>query len=110
MPTYKGEISMQLVGRYHLLPGKRAEAMKWTAEKEKEGIPTAPGWKYLGTYYTSVGFGRFDVEVRHEIENYAAIDAWRESPDSPWMQIFNEWSRFLDWSRPIETAVLQEAS
>jgi hypothetical protein len=60
-----------------MIPMKEREARLWVMEKEKEGIPDAPGWKYLGTYFKSMGLGRFDVEIRNEIENYAAIDAWR---------------------------------
>jgi hypothetical protein len=101
---------MQFVARYHLLPGKEPEARKWILEKEKEGIPTAPGWKYLGTYFNSMGFGRFDIEFRYEIENYAAIDAWREDPDAPWVKLFMEVAQFLDLSRPFEMAILREAS
>jgi hypothetical protein len=110
IPTGKGGISMQHVARYHLKPGKGPEARTWILEKEKEGIATAPGWKYLGTYFYSMGFGRFDMEIRHDIENYAAIDAWREDPDSPWVKIFMECSQFLDLSRPFEIAILREAS
>lgn len=101
---------MQYVSRYHLRPGKEREARMFTLEKEKEGIPTAPGWKYLGTYYNSMQIGRFDLEIRHEIENYAAIDAWREDPDAPWVKIFMEFAQFLDLSRPFEIAILREAS
>jgi hypothetical protein len=118
IPTGKGGIPMQYVSRYHLRPGKEREARLFTLEKEKEGIPTAPGWKYLGTYYNSMQIGRFDIEIRHEIENYAAIDAWRGDPDSPWVgdpdspwvKNYMEFAQFLDLSRPIETAILLEAS
>ena len=101
---------MQHVSRYHLRPGKEREARKWILEKEKEGIPNAPGWKYLGTYFNSMQFGRFDIEFRSEIENYAAIDAWRADPDSPWVKLFMEGAQFLDLSRPCEIAILREAS
>jgi len=101
---------MQFVARYHLLPGKAPEARKLILEKEKEGMPNAPGWKYLGTYFTSMGLGRFDMEIRSEIENYAAIDAFREDPDSPWMKRVREITKFVDWSRPIDMTILREAS
>lgn len=101
---------MQHVARYHLRPGKEREARMWILENEKEGVPTAPGWKYLGTYFNSMQFGRFDIELRHEIENYAAIDAWREDPDSPWLRSYMEFAKFLDLSRPFEIAILREVS
>jgi hypothetical protein len=101
---------MQVVTRFHILPGKENELRKWTLEKEKEGIPNAPGWKYLGTYFTSMGFGRFDMETRNEIENYAAIDSWRENPDAPWIKLEKEVAQFTDFSRPYEITILREAS
>ena len=101
---------MQIAGRYHLRPMTEADARKWILEKEKEGIPNAPGWNYLGTYFTSMGLGRFQVEVRAEIENYAAIDAWREDPEGPWVKFIEGLFQFIDLSRPFEMAVLREAS
>jgi hypothetical protein len=101
---------MEFVARYHIIAGKEREAREWVLAKEKEGIPTAPGWKYLGTYFNSMGFGRFDLEIRSEIENYAAIDAWREDPDSPWVKLNLEGSQFVDLSRPYEMAILRKAS
>ena len=101
---------MQFVARYHLRPGKDQEARKWILKEEKEGIPNAPGWKYLGTYFNSMGFGKFAIEFRCEIKNYAAIDAWREAPDAPWAKWYCEFSQFRDLSRPSEISILIEAS
>jgi hypothetical protein len=106
----KGGNLMEFVARYHLRPGKERDARKWILEKEKEGIPDAPGWKYLGTYFNSMGFGRFDMEIRSEIENYAAIDAWREDPEAQWLKFADGFFQFIDLSRPYEMAILREAS
>jgi hypothetical protein len=57
-----------------------------------------------------MGFGRFDMEIRSEIENYAAIDAWREDAEAPWVKFIGGLFQFIDLSRPLENAILREAS
>jgi antibiotic biosynthesis monooxygenase (ABM) superfamily enzyme len=102
---------MQIVFRCHIKPGKQSELNKFVLAKEKENIENAPGWKYLGSYFTSFGFGEYDFEWRFEIENYASIDAWRDAPDAAWKRFSDSfYSEFVDTSRPMQTAILREAS
>jgi hypothetical protein len=45
---------MEIVARYYILPGKMEEAMKFVEEKQKVGVPTAPGWTFIGVYFKSM--------------------------------------------------------
>jgi hypothetical protein len=101
---------MQFVFRCHIKPGKQSEFNKFILAKEYENNGEAPGWKYLGSYFTSFGIGVYDFEYRFEIENFASIDAWRDVPDAAWKRIYYEIMEFVDESRPTETTFLREAS
>jgi hypothetical protein len=71
------------VSSYYLKPEKTSAYQQWllspeaktlTADAERE-----TGMKYVGTYWTVLGFGDFDCEDWWEVPSWAAFDALRDS-------------------------------
>jgi hypothetical protein len=68
------EETMQYIVRYNLKPLKAEQYREWlkkNARVYKEGVP--PGWKYLGTWFTVLGFGKYACEDRWEVKDYADL-------------------------------------
>lgn len=67
---------MQYVQRFNLKIYKAGEFRDWLKKHDqtlREGQPE--GWTYLGTWFTVRGFGRYEVEVRFELRDYADLGA-----------------------------------
>jgi hypothetical protein len=84
---------MQYINRFNVLPHKSEEFRDWLQKNDKllhHGNPQ--GWKYLGAWFTVRNFGRYDCEMRWELDDYAALgegfgsdalqQAWREIFDA----------------------------
>ena len=67
---------MQYIQRFNLKhnrAGEYRELLKKYDQTLREGQPE--GWTYLGTWFTVLGFGRYEVEVRFELRDYADLGA-----------------------------------
>lgn len=65
---------MQYINRFNVLPHKAEAFRDWLKKNDKllhEGMPE--GWQYLGTWFTVRGFGRYDCEMRYELDDYAVL-------------------------------------
>jgi hypothetical protein len=65
---------MQYIQRFSLKPHKAGEFRDWLKKNDqtlREGQPK--GWTYLGTWFTVLGFGHYDVEMRYELQDYAVM-------------------------------------
>lgn len=67
---------MQFIYRGNMKDGQATAYVDWVRENEKLIADNTPeGWTYLGTWLTVYGFGMHDVEVRFELDDYAALGA-----------------------------------
>jgi len=67
---------MQYISRFNLLPHKSEAFLDWLKKNDTllhEG--QEPGWHYLGTWFTVRGFGKYDGEIRFELDDYADLGA-----------------------------------
>jgi len=67
---------MQYVTRFNLQPLQGGAFREWLTKNDallREG--QAQGWTYLGAWFTVHGFGRYDVELRYEVGDYANLCA-----------------------------------
>jgi len=68
---------------YYLKPDKASAYQQWLRSPEAKTLMADAereiGMKFMGTYWTVLGFGDFDCEDWWEVPNWAAIDAIRES-------------------------------
>jgi hypothetical protein len=86
---------MQYINRFNLLPQKSEAFRDWLRENDKllrEGTPE--GWQYLGTWFTVRNFGRYDCEMRYELDNYAALgaDFGSDALQQAWREIFDSFA------------------
>ncbi|MDH4122693.1 MAG: hypothetical protein OEV21_01200 [Thermoplasmata archaeon] len=90
--------------------GRISEYFAWV-KKNKKGIQDhAPsGWKYLGTYGSVLGFGRYDVTDIWEINKYGDFDTWRNWKDKVGFQLLTEQQDFF-LPGTGEATLLREAS
>ena len=97
---------MQYIQRYYLSPKKTGAFRDWLQKNSPALIENAPeGWKYIGTWFTVRGFGRFDVETRWELADYAALGNRLENET---LQKLNaEWFEFIDTSIVGEVALMK---
>lgn len=86
---------MQYVQRYHLKNGKTAEYKRWLSDnKETLKQAEAEGWRYLGTWFTVRGFGRYTCETRWEIEDYSTLGSGF-GPE-PFQELMKQWLNMVD--------------
>ncbi len=99
------------VNSYYLNPAKSSAYQQWLRSPEAKTLiadaERETGMKYVGTYWTILGFGDFDCEDWWELPNWAAVDRFRESKA---MEKFfmRSWELdFADLSRSGRTRMLR---
>jgi hypothetical protein len=97
---------MQYIQRYNLVPKKNGAFRDWLQNNSPAVSENAPeGWKYVGTWFTVRGFGKFDVETRWELADYAALGAgWG---NETFQKLSTEWFEFIDTSIVGEVALMK---
>ncbi|MBT8212284.1 MAG: hypothetical protein KJN71_03960 [Acidimicrobiia bacterium] len=99
---------MQYIMRYALKDGVASDFRDWVQKNGQEmGDHAADGWSYLGTYFTVMGFGTFEVETRWEVENYSTFEAG--FGDDTFQRLFGEWNDFINPNLPGETYLMKSA-
>jgi hypothetical protein len=100
---------MQYIIRYEIKDGKNSEFRKWVLDNANNFEQHAvKGWKYLGTWFTVRGFGRYSVETRWELEDYAALGAGFGDEVAQKMNL--EWFQMVDWAQGSETQLVKSAA
>ena len=101
-------MAVQLIFRGSLKEKQATAYRDWLAQNRSALDDTAPpGVKYIGTYFTVFGFGKFDVENRWELSSYAALDSMRDHDDETWNKLVSEQSEFFESSIPGETYLMR---
>ncbi len=98
---------MQYIMRFNPLPKKAGAFREWL-QKNAAGIGEnqAEGWKYLGTWFTVRGFGKFTCETRWELTDYAALGA--DDPGNETAEKLNqEWYDFVDLAGAFEVCLMK---
>ena len=83
---------MQYINRFKVLPHKSEALRDWLKKNDKLLRKEQPkGWHYLGAWFTVHGFGRYDFEMRFEIDDYAALGAGfgSEALQNAFLEIFD---------------------
>jgi hypothetical protein len=101
--------AMQRIVRYHLKPMQAPAFQRWALEKESLIQENAPeGWTYVGIWFTVLGFGRYDCEIRWELDDYDALGAgWG---NETFQQLGREFFDFVDMGRDSETYLMKSAA
>jgi hypothetical protein len=101
---------MQIIFR-GCLKEKQASAYRDWLAKNHDALQdhAPPGWKYAGTYFTVMGFGKFDVENRWELSSYGALDAARDHEDETLDKLILEQTEFFEPTIPGETYLMRSA-
>ena len=86
---------MQYINRFNVLPHKSEAFRDWLKKNDKllhEGMPE--GWQYLGTWFTVRGFGRYDCEMRYELDDYATLggDFGSDALQLAWLEILDSFA------------------
>jgi hypothetical protein len=99
---------MQYVNRFNLEPQQATPFREWLLENGTTFAEHAPeGWSYLGTWFTVLGFGHYQCEVRWELDDYTALGAG--FGDETFQELFRQWITFTDQRDPGETYLLKSA-
>jgi hypothetical protein len=102
-------MALYWVMSYYIVQEKAAEfqsymksdkAKRYFAQFEKE-----TGIKYLNTYMTALGFGKYDCEDWFVAPNWAALDKVEASQADN--ELTADASKFIDMGRPWRSRVLQ---
>ena len=105
MPVY-------YVTPYFLKPEKAVAFRDWLnsakAKKLIKAYEKETGVKYIGTFFSVLGFGDYDAEDWYEMKNYAAFDRIRESKVQN--EIFDEVFPFLDLTHYAPSRLYRSAS
>ncbi len=97
---------MEYIMRFNIRPDKNEEFQRWILANEAEIRDNHPGgWRYLGFWFTVRGFGKYDGEMRWELDDYAVLGAGygNEKSQSLILQFF----QFLEGSRIAETYLMK---
>ena len=88
---------MQLVMRNNVKDDRVSEYVDWVKENRAKMEEHAPdGWSYAGTFVTVYGLGTHEVEIRWDVEDYAAMAPGGESEE--WRRMLKEGSDFFSGS------------
>jgi hypothetical protein len=80
----------------NIKPGRYKEYQNWLKKNEKLLRERAPkSWKYLGTFGTVMGFGRYDTYQFWQIRKYGDFDTMREYNEDVWNRVNAEGIDFL---------------
>jgi hypothetical protein len=97
---------MQYIMRFNVKPEKSEEFQEWIKQNEKdirENHP--PGWRYLGFWFTVRGLGKFDGEMRWELDDYNALGAGFGGEKT--QKLILQFFQFLENSRVAETYLMK---
>lgn len=83
---------MQYIFRFNVIPHKSEAFRDWLKKNDKllhEDMPE--GWQYLGAWFTVRNFGRYNVEMRYEIDDYADLGAGfgSDALQQAWLEIID---------------------
>jgi hypothetical protein len=105
MPVY-------YVTPYFLKSDKAAAFRDWlNSDKAKKLIGVCEketGIKYIGTFFSVLGFGEYDAEDWWEMKKYGDLDKIRES--KAWDAMFAEVFPFLDLTHTVPSRMYRSAS
>ena len=109
-PSIEGRrYAMQYINRYYLKPLKGTEFREWLLENEPLIAENAPaGWTYLGTWFTVMGFGKYDCETRYEIDDYGTLGAG--FGNETYQRLMLEWMEFIDLTQAGETYLMKSST
>jgi len=95
---------MQYIVRFNV--SKTSEYRQWVLENATAIAENAPqGWTYVGSWFTLQGFGRYDCEVRWELDDYSALGAgWG---NKTYQRLLAEWGEYVEDS---ETYLMKSAA
>ncbi len=100
---------MQYIVRYDVAPKKAGEFRQWIIDNDQAMRDHQPeGWAYLGTWFTVLGFGQYQVESRFEVDDYARLGSG--FGDEALQRLQLEWFEFIDTRRPGETYLMKSAT
>jgi hypothetical protein len=92
----KGGGYMWYVQANNIKAGKYKEYQNWLKKNEKSLREHAPKtWKYVGTFGTVLGFGRYDTYQFWQIRKYGDFDTIREYKEAVWDRLSIEGMDFL---------------
>ena len=99
------------VTSYYLKQDKASAYQQWLRSPEAKTLMAdaerETGMKFMGTYWTVLGFGDFDCEDWWEVPNWAAIDAIRESKAVEKLFMRTWELDFIDTSRSARQRMLR---
>ncbi|NNF69333.1 MAG: hypothetical protein HKN01_06145 [Acidimicrobiia bacterium] len=99
---------MQYITRYSLKDGVAVDFRDWVQKNGQELNEHAPeGWRYVGTFFTVMGFGKFEAETRWEVEDYSTFGGG--FGDETFQRLFHEWNEFINPNLPGETYLMKSA-
>ena len=99
---------MQFITRFHIKPFTGSAFQEWLKTHHDDLADNAPeGWTYLGTWLTVRHLGRYDGEMRFELEDYAALGSGFGT--EVFQRLFVEkYHEFIDFSRgQIEASLMK---
>ena len=100
---------MQYIIRYNLKPLKATEFREWLLKNESLIAENTPeGWTYLGTWFRVRGFGKYQCESRHEIDDYGALGA--DFGNETYQRLMLEWMEFIDLTQAGETYLMKSST
>jgi hypothetical protein len=99
---------MQYIQRASLKVHQAGKYQQWLVENEPLIAQNAPaGWTYVGTWFTVRGFGRYDCEVRWELDDYAALGS--DFGNEVFQKAMMEGFEFFDPAQGGETYLMKSA-
>jgi hypothetical protein len=85
---------VQLVMRNNVKDDRISEFVDWVKANRAAMEEHAPeGWSYAGTFVTVYGMGTHEVEIRWELDDYAAMSPGGQSEE--WDQLVKESAEFF---------------
>lgn len=86
---------MFYIASHNLKEGRILEYQRWLKRNSKKLAEHAPpGWRYVGTYMTVLGFGTHDKTTVYEVGKYADFDNLRNHDDAAWARLTAEEAGF----------------
>ena len=104
-------MAVYYVTPYFLKSDKVAAFRDWLksdkAKKSIKAFEKETGVKYIGTFFSVLGFGNADAEDWWEMKNYESFDKLRESKS--WTAMFNEVFPFIDTTHSTTARLYRSA-
>ena len=100
---------MQYIQRGSFKVHEAGKFQEWLVVNEAVFKDRAPaGWTYVGTWFTVLGFGRYDCETRWELTGYDVLGA--RDFDEAFLKALQESGEFFDPARGGETYLMKSAA